>query len=288
MAGAHMRFSFVVLLVCFFCAPGCQYSKVPPKSANVSSFLVTPPVSRAQAEAQSGRYVAVSHKVVVEVAEAEMQKAWESVSGLCASLRCEVITSSIADRAFDVPPKATLSLRLAPDDLKKLFDQLGRSGRVVSHTIDSVDKTSEVIDTEAQIKNLTGFRDSLRTMLARQSGSVKDLIEVERELTKVQSELDSRVIARRVLANETEKVLINISFEVAKSRLQTGAFGPLATAWNAAGEVLAVSVAALLTLVVAVLPWVVVLVPAVWLSVRLLRRFRRKRAAPPATAGPAA
>jgi Domain of unknown function (DUF4349) len=72
-----------------------------------------------------------------------------------------------------------------------------------------VDKTTSVIDTDAKIKNLTAFRDSLRTMLMKPSVTVKDSIDIQQQLTDVQSQLDSETSARKILANETEKIALN-------------------------------------------------------------------------------
>ena len=82
-------------------------------------------------------------------------------------------------------------MRVAPDDLKKLSGYVEKLGKIARHTTDREDKTAAVVDTEAKIKNLTGFRDNLRAMLARPSATVKDLVEIQKQLTDTQSELDS-------------------------------------------------------------------------------------------------
>jgi len=60
-------------------------------------------------------------------------------------------------------------MRVAPQDFAKLFAQAEKQGNVVQHTTESEDKTSAVVDSEAKLKNLTTFRDSLRAMLAKPS-----------------------------------------------------------------------------------------------------------------------
>ena len=226
---------------------------------------------------EGGRFIAVRHKLIVQTSEAELPKAWESTGEACRALRCEILSSSIHDAGGDSVPSASLTLRIAPDDLKKLFDQLGKAGRIVEHTTDSTDKTADVIDAEAQIKNLTSFRDSLRAMLGKSAASVKDLLEVQRELVKVQSELDAVTTKRRVLANETEKVAVEITFRSKRSVLGTGFLAPIAQAWQASGTVLSESVAALLTVIVALIPWLVPIVPGFWLVRKLYRKLFRGR-----------
>lgn len=261
-----------ILLCVMLLTAGCMYMK--DSSALRSSLSAAlEPVRSAD-----GRFIAVRHKVIIETSEAQLAKAWESVGATCRTLRCEILASSISNAGGDSVPSASLTLRIAPDDVKKLFDQLGRTGRIVEHATESEDKTADVIDAEAQIKNLTSFRDSLRAMMGKSAASVKDLLEVQRELVKVQSELDAVTTKRKVLANETEKVAVEISFRSKRSVVGTGVFAPIAQAWQASGTVLSESVAALLTIIVALIPWLLLIVPGWWLFAKLFRKLRRKRA----------
>jgi hypothetical protein len=133
------------------------------------------------------RFIAARHKLEVVAAEAGLTKAWESVIAYCGAIRCEVVSSNISTGARETAPSGNISLRVSPEDLKKLFDQVEKQGSVVQHTTETEDKTSVVVDTEARIKNLTSFRDSLRTMMAKPGVSVKDIVEIQQQLTEVQS-----------------------------------------------------------------------------------------------------
>jgi len=227
---------------------------------------------------QSQRFIAVGHNLVIETPEAELQKAWQSAGEYCRTLRCEIIASNIVNRTHESPPSGTLSLRVVPGDVGKLFDRLGKTGTILQHTTRSEDKTATVIDVEAKIKNLTGLRDRLRAILATAPGSLKDVVEVERELSKAQSELDSLVTQRKVLANETEKVAVEVSFHAKMSAVGRRIFAPIAIAWQGAGLVLSESIAALITFIAAVIPWLFLVVPLFWILVKLLRKRKAQRA----------
>jgi hypothetical protein len=174
-------------------------------------------------------------------------------------------------------------VRVAPEEVKGLLEYLGKVGKITELTTQSEDKTGTVIDVEAKLKNLTELRDRLRNMLASPNGSLKDIIEVERELSRVQSELDSLQAKRKVLANETEKVSIDISFLARKSFAGTGTFAPIAVAWKESGQVLAGSVAFAITFVVAIIPWLVLIIPVIWLTIKFFRRLRGKPTVPKKT-----
>jgi len=106
-----------------------------------------------------------------------------------------------------------------PAALPAFLDRLGGLGRVGRHSTTADDRTDEVIDTEAKQRNMAEFRDSLRRMLATPGARLKDLIEVERELTRVQSDLDSLATRRKTLANDTDKVRVAVSFGAVPSEI---------------------------------------------------------------------
>ncbi|HET7865450.1 MAG TPA: DUF4349 domain-containing protein [Burkholderiaceae bacterium] len=55
------------------------------------------------------------------------------------------------------------------------------------------------------------FSGTLRCPMATPGAQLKDLIEVERELVRVQSELDSLAARRKGLADQTDKVHVSLS-----------------------------------------------------------------------------
>ena len=229
----------------------------------------------------SQRFIAVRHKLEVIAPESNLPKAWESVITYCGTIECTVVSSNLVTQRRDAAPSGSMSLRVSPGDLKKLFDQVEKQGHIVGHATESEDKTTAVLDTEARIKNLTSFRDSLRTMLAKPSASVKDLVEIQQQLTEVQSQLDSETAQRKILANETEKVAVEISFGVERSGRGRSAWTPIGDALRESGSDLAASVAWLITAIVTIIPWLVLIVPLCWLLVKLWRPFRRKASSSP-------
>ncbi|MFB3884703.1 MAG: DUF4349 domain-containing protein [Thermodesulfobacteriota bacterium] len=228
-------------------------------------------------DAKSRRYIAVRHHLVVETTETELPKAWESVNEFCQSIDCDIVGSSISKKTQDTPPSGNLLVRVIPKDLKPLLEHIGKVGNIVTHMTQSEDKTNIVIDVEAKIKNLTELRNRLRTMLATRTGSLKDVVEVERELSRVQSELDSLVTSRKVLANETDKVAVEIDFRSRQSITETGVFAPIASAWHEAGRVFASSIGMVITFIVAIVPWLLLIVPGLWIASKLFRKLFRKR-----------
>jgi uncharacterized protein DUF4349 len=223
------------------------------------------------------RYIAERDKLEIITPESDLQKSWESVVAFCSTIHCEVVSSSITTRTADSVPSGSVSLRVVPEDLNKLLAQVEKLGKIAQHTTEREDKTTAVVDTDAKIKNLTSFRDSLRAMLGKPSATVRDLVEIQKQLTDTQSELDSETAQRKILANETEKIAIEISFHVERAN-ESG--GGLAQVWNAlreSGSILADSTASLITTIVAIVPWLILILPAIWLLVKGWKRLKLRR-----------
>jgi hypothetical protein len=158
--------------------------------------------------ASAERYVAERHKLELLTSESQLQKSWQSTVAFCGTIQCEVLSSNITTRTGDSVPSGSISLRVSPEDLNRLLAYVEKLGKVAESATEREDKTTAVVDTEAKIKNLTGFRDSLRAMFAKPSATVKDLVEIQQQLTDTQSQLDSETAQRKILANETEKIAV--------------------------------------------------------------------------------
>jgi Domain of unknown function (DUF4349) len=264
------KFAVLILAVLTSIATGCGFSKTAPRTVGhvmVDVFASAPPQ----------RYIAERHKLEVITSESELQRSWESAVAFCGTIQCEVVSSSITTRASDSVPAGVISLRVAPDEFKKLLAYVEKLGKIAQHTTEREDKTTAVVDTEAKLKNLTSFRDNLRAMLAKPSATVKDLVEIQKQLTDTQSELDSETAQRKILANETDKIAVEISFRVERTDRNAGGLAQISNALRESGSILADSTASLITTIVAVIPWLVLIVPAVWLLAKVWRRLKLRR-----------
>lgn len=227
--------------------------------------------------AEAGRFVASKHSLEMIAGEANLQKSWQAVVDYCGTISCEVLSSTITAKTEQVMPSGRITLRVAPGDLKKLLAFAEAQGRVAQHSTESEDKTSQVVDTEAKIKNLTTYRDSLRVMLSRSSVAVKDAIDIQEQLSQVQSQLDSETAGRKTLANETEKVAVDISFRVDIPPSDRHGFRQIWGAIRDSGSILAESTAWLIMAVMTLLPWVLLAGVFLWVFVRLIKRRRAVR-----------
>lgn len=223
--------------------------------------------------------MATRHTLTMVANESNLQKSWQAVIDYCGSISCEVVSSSMATKTEQTMPSGRIASRVEPGELKKMISYIEMQGRVAEHSTESEDKTGQVLDTEAKIKNLTAFRDSLRSMHSKPSVTVKDAIDIQEQLSQVQSELDSETSGRKALANETEKVAVEISFRVDIPQTAHHGFRQIWNALRDSGSILAESTAWLIMAIVTFIPWALVITPILWFVARWIRRPRNAQVA---------
>ena len=107
---------------------------------------------------------------------------------------CQLVASNRTGDPQD-SLRGSLSLRAEPEWLQRFVkgvqsDAISAAGRVTSQWTTTEDLTREIVDTEATLRAKRALRDRLQQLLATRPGSLADLLGVERELARVQGEID--------------------------------------------------------------------------------------------------
>ncbi|GIH90740.1 DUF4349 domain-containing protein [Planobispora siamensis] len=182
---------------------------------------------------------------------------------------------------------STLVFKVPPTGYSGVVGRLGKElGKQESIQQSTEDVTEEVADVESRLKSAQSALDSLRTLL-KQAKTIGQVLEVEREIANREAELESLQARQKKLASLTSMATLTLNLigpaaEVpAPPEEEPGGFlGGLAAGWKAFVTALKVA----LTVLGALLPWLLVIVP-VWLALYwVLRRRGRNRQVPP---GPA-
>jgi hypothetical protein len=271
------KLSSLFLSALLLCVAGCQKGKNYGNTTQGTAPAGT--MDLMVAYASTGRFIAEHHTLEVIATESQLQKSWESAVQFCGTIRCEVFSSREVTGAGTGGPSGEITLRVEPQDLQKLLGYVESLGKIAQHTTQREDQTDAVIDAEARIKNLTSFRDSLRAMLAKPSASVASVVEVQKQLTDTQAELDIETQKRKTLANETEKIAVEIAFYVETRSGNNVGMAQIYRTLSDSGVVLADSASSLISTVVFLLPWAIVLLPIFWLLRKIWRRRRLRREA---------
>jgi len=184
---------------------------------------------------------------------------------------------------------ASIILRVPAERFNAVVEQLAGLGTEQQRQTSTEDVTEQTIDLDARILVQQARVDSGRRLLA-QAKSLTDLVMLEKEVATRESDLASLQAKKRKLADLTALSTITVvllgpeAVAAVPKDDPAGFLSGLASGWHA----LLASLTVLLTLLGALLPWLIVLgVPAVAALV-LVRRYRRRQASPvPALAPPA-
>lgn len=84
-----------------------------------------------------------------------------------------------------------LTIRVPADNLETLSENLEQLGLKKSENYSTADITAQYRDTGNRIKNLEVRRDRLRALMERETENIRDVLEIDRELTRVQDEIDN-------------------------------------------------------------------------------------------------
>ena len=229
-----------------------------------------------QENVEPRKYIALRHHLQIETPAEQMQAAFDAAVAHCEALSCQMLSANYNKETPYSPPSASLSVRVPPRNVEIYLSGLAKNGEVMQHGRDSEDKTNQVVDADARIKNLTELRDRLRAMLTDKSAKFKDLIEVETQLANTQSELDSFTSIRKALSLETDLVAMNINFTAAQGITEQGFFAPVARAFKDAGHVMMESFGGVITFVMSAIPWLLIGIPLLLLVRKFWQKLKAK------------
>lgn len=161
-------------------------------------------------------------------------------------------------------------------------------GRVVSESTTSEDLTRQIVDTEARLRAQTALRDRLQELLRSRPGRLADLLEVERELARVQGDIDAVQSALAVMRTRVSMSELTLTYRSSPRAAGSDTLEPLRQAFANFLGIIVAGFAAILTIIAALIPFAIVLIPLGWLLLRWRRSrggrfFQRKPETPPAS-----
>lgn len=105
-----------------------------------------------------------------------------------------------------------MSLHVPAGRLNEALDRLAALGRATHRTVRRVDVTAQVVDMDARLGTLRAVRERLRAYLQTAAG-VNDLIAVERELGRVQGEIDLLEARQRSISTQVDLAQVDLEAE---------------------------------------------------------------------------
>ena len=148
-----------------------------------------------------------------------------------------------------------------------------KAAEVQSRSTRAESVENEATDLDRKIAQLTAYRDGLAVIAKRPNLSVGDLIKVEGELAKTQTDLDQATAQKRNASDRIARERLSIFFGERPSVM-----APLARVWRDASNTLIDSLAAALQFLIEAVPWLPIVL-GIFFLVRWLWRLARRRSA---------
>jgi hypothetical protein len=238
-----------------------------------------PGVSSAQAtRAASGGRFAVSHSFTLRLPSGDVEAIQQRDLTECAKLGCTVLNTRL-DRSNEGRVNARSSLRIAPDGYAALVKVIAAPpARVIVHSESAEDKTAPRLDVEKRLEVKSALRDRLTDML-RDTGtnSVADLATIAKELAEVQGDIEAAVAQRDYLRTITDTVLVDINYNGLPTLIGGIDFSPIGHAIHGVSQTVVASVAALISFLAAIIPWLPLVALVVWIVRVGLRRWKARK-----------
>lgn len=184
-----------------------------------------------------------------------------------------------------------VSLRGEPQWLRSFMGGMSAEvdaagGRVISQTTNAEDLTRQMVDTEARLRAQTALRDRLQQLLRSRPGRLADLLEVERELARVQGEIDAVQSNLAVMRTRVAMSELTLNYRSAPRPLGSDTFEPLRDAFANFLGIIVAGFAAIITIIAGLIPFAIVIAPLVWLALKWRQKrgghwFKRRNQPPP-------
>ena len=195
--------------------------------------------------------------------------------------KCQVLNSSTSSHNAD-NVSARLSLRAQPDWLETFKADMQSSveaakGKMTSSNVSAEDLTRQILDTDARLKAQTTLRDRLQSLLATRNAELKDLLALERELARVQGQIESATTTLNVLRKRVSMSVVDINYQSQSVAVSQSALSPIGRALkNFVGQ-FAYGLSNVIRFFAGILPWLIfVIIPGLW----ILRRWWRGKKIP--------
>jgi Domain of unknown function (DUF4349) len=211
----------------------------------------------------------------------KLMKAHEQKCVVAGAALCQVVTAA-SQKEGDVV-SANLSIRATPVWLGTFRtgleqDAKGADGKLEAQGLTSEDLTRSITDSEARLRALKSLRTRIEALIASRPGKLSDLLEAERELARVQGEIDSFESNLSVMRARVTMSTMDLRYQSRQIAVGGGTFKPLVDAVTGFFGVMAGSLAALITFLAAVLPFALIGVPVVYYGWRWRAKMKAKRA----------
>ena len=231
------------------------------------------------------QYIAYSHSLGMRLPVAAIEPTLQGHIDACNKAGPSVcmVTNSWMSAYSETEASASLNLRATPAWIDQFLNGVeaeakAAKGEITNRQTTAEDLTVSIIDTDARLKAQQTLQGRLEQLLADRPGKLGELLETERELARVNGEIDSLKSTLAALRQRVDMSQLSISYETKRNLVSQGALQPLAHAFGDFFYNLSSALAAVITAFAVGLPWLVLIGVFIWIWLKLIwPRIRRKK-----------
>ena len=178
------------------------------------------------------------------------------------------------------PRALSATLRIPSAKLDGTLAALKKLGQITSEGMNGEDVTQQSVDLDARLTNARASEKRLMDILANRTGKLADVLDVEREISRVRGEIEQMEAERKSLDRRITYALL--SLDMVQERKAAMNLGPLPVStqlqnalvdgWTRAVTNALDTITFIIRTVPVLLLWTLVLAPPVWLVKRRLAR----------------
>ncbi len=229
-----------------------------------------------QGESTGSRKIVSTHSIHIEVTD--FDHSFEALTAI--AQRNGGYNTEVSQRKnYDQTKRARIAMKLPPKTIPETLKAVRNFGEVISEENKGDDVTEQYFDLDARLRNSKASEARLLELLKKGSGKVSDVIEVEKELTRVRGDIESMEARKRAMDRDTTMTTLVVELSEPHRAIPAGKklWDPIRTSLGDALEILAFSVRYAILTVIALIPWIPLFALALYARRRYVARVRKPK-----------
>jgi hypothetical protein len=257
-------------------APGMMVAKAPasppaeaPRRSRMESAQPSVPVPQERKIIRHGN-------MSIEVESVE--DALELIKRWVDSMEGYVTNESMSEDGYS-RKTGSITCRIPTGELDGAMERLKGLGKVEDVSVSADDITDQYYDLQIRMENQKQLEKRLLELLNRQTNKLSDLLEVERELARVRTQIDSMEGRKRLWDNQVAYSTLYVNVYEPMPTIagdDGGAFRTLMRSFGEAANNFVLMIAGIIAASGAIIPLIAVFVFVIWLMLKVWRRRKRK------------
>ncbi|MEX1250900.1 MAG: DUF4349 domain-containing protein [Hyphomonas sp.] len=230
------------------------------------------------------QYIAYAHTVGMRLPLKAIEPALQGHIAACnaAGPSVCVVTNSNLYSYSEGESSGYLNLRATPAWIETFLNGVDAEaeaarGEISNRQTTTEDLTVSIIDTGARVRALETLQGRLQQLLESRPGDLGEILETERELSRVNGEIDSLKSTLAALRQRVDMSQLTVNYETRRDAVTQGG-NSIGRAFTEFFANLAEATAAVITAFAFGLPWLLLIGALLWIWLRLIwPRIRRKK-----------